>query len=252
MKYIIPELCPTFRLRQSSYHFGTVWEHTLRSVDNIAPASDLRMAALLHDIGKVATRKEMPDGEVLFPRHDRSCRGTIAKILNRFRCRTPFIDRVIFLCVNHEAAKSWGPEAEKMTDTALRRLEMKCASAARFDKLLQLIDADNRAYAPDHCMPGQVPAIRIRAEELRIKDGRMMFGYHIPIKISRLSKILHTRDSKVLGEWIDKLTLMGLDNPSLTREDMAAIVHRATDTQAESAQPKKHRKKEKRSNARPT
>ena len=52
IKYIIPELKKEFDLNQSEYHFGTVWEHSLASLDLLPPESEIRLAALLHDIGR--------------------------------------------------------------------------------------------------------------------------------------------------------------------------------------------------------
>mgnify|MGYP002732270153 CR=1 FL=1 len=50
---IVPELAPCLGFRQWNYHHRyDVWEHTLRTVASIPPQPLLRLAALLHDIGK--------------------------------------------------------------------------------------------------------------------------------------------------------------------------------------------------------
>ncbi|MCM1067170.1 MAG: HD domain-containing protein [Muribaculaceae bacterium] len=224
MPYLVPELCDTFEMGQSRFHAGSVWEHTLATIAKVPPDPCVRMAALLHDIGKTVSREVGADGEVHFPRHDRRCRGIVAAVLSRFRCRKPFVDRVIFLCVNHEAAKSWGPRAEKMRDADLRRLEYKCTTQQRFEALLALIDGDNRAYAPEHCMPGQVKAIRKRAAELRKRDGRPMYGYHLPVKPSRIARLLRTSDPKAVEAWQSRLLDRAFEDPRLTREQMVKVV----------------------------
>lgn len=223
MELVIPELCLTFDLSQSKLHFGTVWEHTLATVDGVGADITLRMAALLHDIGKIEARTVAPDGSIRFPGHNRLSKAIVNRILSRFRCRKPFIDRVVFLCANHEAAKSWGPRAEKMTDADLRRLQYRCSTRQRFENLLSLINADNRAYAPDFCMPDQVKAIRSRAEKLVRKDGRPMYGYHLPLKPSRISRILRTSDTRAIERCSEKLLARAFGNPRLSREEMARI-----------------------------
>lgn len=50
---IIPPLRATFGFNQHNpYHDFDVWEHTVRTVGAVPPDSALRLAALLHDIGK--------------------------------------------------------------------------------------------------------------------------------------------------------------------------------------------------------
>lgn len=222
MQIIMPELTPTFDMTQSEYHFGTVWQHTLATVEGVPPTTVIRMAALLHDIGKTITRTTTKDGSVRFPRHDRRCKGIIVKALSRLRCRTPFIDKVVFLCANHEAAKSWGAEAEAMSDHALRRIQYKCGTRQRFDTLLSLINADNRAYAPAHCMPKQTERIARRSAAL-IKSGEAMFGYKLPIKPSRISRIIGDSEAKKIAHITEKLLDKAFANPKLNREQLAEI-----------------------------
>lgn len=225
IQLIIPEFEPAFGMKQSSYHFGTVWQHTLAAVDAVPADITLRMAALLHDIGKTVTRKAEADGTVRFPGHDRRARALVDTILRRFRCRKPFIDRVVFLCSSHEAAKSWGPRAERMSDAALRRLQHRCSTRQRFESLLSLIDADNRSYAPDHCMPVQVKVIRNRAEKMRRSDGgRSFYDYRLPIKPSRITRILGTRDEAALERATSAAFDVAYANPKVTREQLAEFI----------------------------
>src|SRR5699024_887380 len=71
-EYVLPEL-PALRLDRDEHHqHRDVYEHTLTVLDQaIAQEEDgpdltLRMAALLHDIGKPATRRFEPGGGVSF------------------------------------------------------------------------------------------------------------------------------------------------------------------------------------------
>ncbi|MBD5232587.1 MAG: HD domain-containing protein [Bacteroidales bacterium] len=223
MPYIIPELCKTYNLAQSDYHFGTVWEHTLKTVDLVPADTLLRTAALLHDIGKIVSATKGADGKPRFPRHDRRARSIVGLILNRLRCRSSFIDKVIFLVVNHEAAKGWGAHAQDMTDAQLRRLEFTCRTYGRFDRLLTLIDADNRAYAPAHCMPGQVKAIRQRAAELKA-DHTDGFSVRLPIKPSRIARIAGMRPGPQFDELMRRLFDHIFKKPHTSRDQVIHLI----------------------------
>lgn len=223
LPYIMPELCRTVGLEQSEYHFGTVWEHTLAVVNKVPADTVLRTAALLHDIGKIVCAKKGSDGTVRFPRHNQRARGIVGAALNRFHCRSSFIDKVVFLVVNHEAAKSWGADASKMTDADLRSLQYKCRNNRRFENLLVLIDADNRSYAPDHCMPDQVKEIKLRATKLKVgrTDG---FTLKLPVKPSRVAKTAGLAPGPKLDAIMKRLYEILYQNPKVSREKLLETV----------------------------
>lgn len=55
--FLVPCLKPEVGFDQNNpHHRYTVWEHTIRAVENIPPDPDLRMTMLLHDCGKPFTR----------------------------------------------------------------------------------------------------------------------------------------------------------------------------------------------------
>ena len=69
MKFIIPELEEAYRMEQNKYHIGTVWEHSMKVLANVSLVSEslvLRMAALLHDIGKIKVKTIDEKGNVHF------------------------------------------------------------------------------------------------------------------------------------------------------------------------------------------
>lgn len=247
MEYIMPELCKTYNLKQTHFHFGTVWEHTLAVVEKVPAEPLLRYAALLHDIGKIVSVSRGKDGRNHFPRHDRRSAALVDKIMHRLHFRKPFIDKVVFLCVNHEAAKGWGRDGSDMKDADLRELQHLCHTPRRFENLMTLIDADNRSYAPEHCMPDQVAVILRRDAELRA-NGSAMYGYTIPIKRARVCKILNIRPDKnddLLLQIARKLYRAAFENPTITREQLAALVATfSTDgaIEAKSKVRKQHRK----------
>lgn len=60
LSYIIPELQETFHVKQNQAHSYDVWEHLIYSIQHAADKEwslKIRLAALLHDIGKPATKQ---------------------------------------------------------------------------------------------------------------------------------------------------------------------------------------------------
>lgn len=242
--YIMPELIPLFDMKQSEYHFGTAWQHSIAVVDKVPDDISLRMSALLHDIGKTAAMEQDENGLIRFPGHARRCVPIIDRALRRLKYRTPFIDRIIFLCTHHEMAKNWGPKAERMTDAALRRLQFVCYSSLRMDNLLALIDADNRSYATDYCMPDQVSIIRQRSQEL-VREESSLFEYVFPLKISRIQRILRIAPTEkdILERTRSELLKSVYDNPKISAEEMKDIVERIAETIPEDRKKTVKRKK---------
>jgi len=61
LDYVLPEIKPSIGCDQSGIHAYDVYEHLLRSLQAAADkgySTEMRLAALLHDIGKPATRRE--------------------------------------------------------------------------------------------------------------------------------------------------------------------------------------------------
>jgi putative nucleotidyltransferase with HDIG domain len=55
--YIMPELLEGWGVEQNQYHAYTVYYHSLRAVDEAQPDLTVRLAALLHDVGKPRTKE---------------------------------------------------------------------------------------------------------------------------------------------------------------------------------------------------
>ena len=60
--FIIPELIELARLRDPANRHKDVLKHTLTVLDSVPPEAELRLAALLHDIGKPRTKSVDKDG----------------------------------------------------------------------------------------------------------------------------------------------------------------------------------------------
>lgn len=218
MRTVIPELCETFTMGQNHYHFGTVWEHTLRVVEGVPADLTLRMAALLHDIGKIRTRRVDENGGIHFIGHERASARLAGEILQRLKYSPAFIREVEFLVHHHMDLKGYGDDAGKLKDKKLRKIQYLCRTAEEFDSLLTLIDADNRAHAEGFCMPRQAEIIRERTRRM-VDEGSAMFGYRIPFTEQDVVRIKGLPPGPAVRECMDYVLKLAFVNPLRPLED---------------------------------
>ena len=136
LAFVSPELSKQPGVPQNKVPGEDLWDHTLRTVD-AAPADRpiVRLAALLHDIGKPATFAE---GHFL--RHDAVGAGLADTFLGRLRAPRAVRDRVVALVGLHMF--SYEPN---WSDAAVRRFILKVSEhgPGALDELLSLREADN-------------------------------------------------------------------------------------------------------------
>jgi poly(A) polymerase len=134
----LPEV-PALRLEQDPVHrHKDVLRHTYAVVERCEPDGVLRLAALLHDIGKPATRKITPEG-VTFHHHEMEGARMARARLTALRYPNATIDDVCTLIELHLRFHGYG-EGEGWTDAAVRRYVRDAGPL--LDKLNQLTRAD--------------------------------------------------------------------------------------------------------------
>ncbi len=124
-EHVLPEF-PALRLERDEHHqHKDVYQHTLTVLDQaIAQEADgadlvLRLAALLHDIGKPATRRFEPGGGVSFHHHEVVGAKMARARLRALRYPKAVVDEVSQLVFLHLRFHGYGTGA--WTDSAVRR-----------------------------------------------------------------------------------------------------------------------------------
>jgi len=100
---IMPELCEGIGVEQNLHHIYTVFEHNVRALDYTARENyslEVRMAALLHDVGKPRA-KQGKGGTSTFYQHEYIGAKMAAKALDRLRFSREFIETVVHLVRQH-------------------------------------------------------------------------------------------------------------------------------------------------------
>ncbi|TDT30978.1 CCA tRNA nucleotidyltransferase [Naumannella halotolerans] len=126
--HVLPEL-PAMRLEVDEHHrHKDVFEHSLVVLDQAidlekrrghAPDLINRLAALLHDVGKPATRRFVDDGKVTFHHHDVVGAKLVKKRLKALRFSSDEIAAVAKLVELHLRFHGYGDG--QWTDSAVRR-----------------------------------------------------------------------------------------------------------------------------------
>jgi poly(A) polymerase len=133
----LPEL-PALSLEQDPVHrHKDVLRHTYAVVDRCEPDLVLRLAALLHDVGKPATRKITPEG-VTFHHHEVEGARIARMRLTELRYPRSVIDDVCTLIELHLRFHGYGDSS--WSDAAVRRFVRDAGPL--LDRLNQLTRAD--------------------------------------------------------------------------------------------------------------
>ncbi len=161
MAYAIPEVLPMRGTSQRPMHHKDVFEHTLGVLQHVPPQPVLRWAALLHDIGKPAT-KSVQEGAVHFFGHEEVGERIARRILQRLHFDHKFIERVCKLVRMHLRINAYDPS---WTDSAVRRLIREVGDD--LDDLIALSRADVTSYRTERV---RAAAQRADAFEQRCRE----------------------------------------------------------------------------------
>ncbi|HRZ30393.1 MAG TPA: HD domain-containing protein [Candidatus Paceibacterota bacterium] len=122
LEYILPELERSIGVEQKGEHIYDVWEHTLRALQHSADRGyplHVKLAALLHDIGKPKTqRKGLKNKEFTFYGHEVVGERMAINIMSRLKLPNKLADLVIKLVRNH----MFFADPDKITLSAVRRV----------------------------------------------------------------------------------------------------------------------------------
>ncbi len=140
---------------------GDVWEHTMRCLDTCGRDPLLRLAALLHDIGKAHGEGSATDADGGFSGHDVVGSELAARLLQRLRFSNRERDQVVEMVAHHVVGydPSWD-------DAALRRWVFRVGPAL-VQPLCELGRADVEVGDFEAARSlGDVDSLRTRAGEL--------------------------------------------------------------------------------------
>lgn len=151
-------------------HHKDIWEHTRIVVQRSRPDPAQRWTALLHDVGKVATRTVDADGTVHFFRHEELSTVLFVGIAARLRFPRELADKVTFLVRNHSRVNLY---TEEWTESAVRRLIREVGE--HLEDLLAFSRADitSRREERVEYLRRLMDDLDARVAEVRAKDAHV-------------------------------------------------------------------------------
>lgn len=145
LSHLLPELEATVTFAQEGERrHKDVWEHTKAVVRQSVPRPAVRWGAVLHDIGKVTTRRFLPDGRVTFHGHaEEGVRMFRRGVVKRIGF-PPDMRKLVELLIRHHLRA--GQYDGSWTDSAVRRFHREMEPFLR--DLLDLSRADVTSKRP--------------------------------------------------------------------------------------------------------
>jgi poly(A) polymerase len=165
---VLPEAAALVGFGEGVRH-KDVWAHTKQVVRQTPLRLGVRWAGLLHDIGKVPTRRFEPDGTVSFIGHPE----VGARMFEKLSKRLPFAeierDRIGFLIAGHLRAAAYEPA---WTDSAVRRFARDAGD--NLEDLLDLARADITSKYADKVRRGlkQIDLLAGRIAVIAVMDAK--------------------------------------------------------------------------------
>jgi poly(A) polymerase len=171
---VLPEL-PALRMAADEHgQHKDVYAHTLQVLDQAIDLEDsgpdlvLRWAAVLHDVGKPATREFLPGGRVTFHHHEVVGARMARKRLKALRYSNEIIDDVGQLVFLH--LRFYGYRSSDWTDSAVRRYAVDAGPLLpRLHKLVRS-DCTTRNRRKAAALASAYSALEARIAELKEKE----------------------------------------------------------------------------------
>ncbi len=213
---ISPELAAQRGVPQNKVPGEDLWDHTLRAVDGAAAADPprIRLAALLHDIGKPAT---MADGRFL--RHESVGAELANELLEGWRWPVAERERIVRLVRKHMFGyqPTW-------SDAAIRRFIVK-TGVNELEDLFLLREADHIGSAREP-EAGGLNELRSRVAA-QLSAGVALDLHGLAVDGSDLMTELGIRPGPGLGRLLDWLLERVIAEPSVnTREGLLDLARR--------------------------
>lgn len=215
LPFIIPELEETIGVKQNRSHIYTVWEHLLRSLQFGADKDfplHVRLAAILHDIGKPKSRRFDEEAkDYTFYGHEVIGEKMTQRILSGLKYPNQIIETVIKLVRNH----MFFSDPDQISMSAVRRIIANVGEDLVWD-LMKLRACDRIGMG----RPKEDP-YRLRKYESMIEEAMRAPTSVKMLKINGndLMKYLDEKPGPKIGLILDALMEEILENPELNTED---------------------------------
>ena len=223
---VIPEI-PALRLEADEHHHHKdVYQHSLTVLDQAigyeksrhpgqAPDLVLRLAAILHDIGKPATRRFEPGGAVSFYHHDVVGAKLAKKRLTALRFDKATIDSVARLIELH--LRFFGYADAQWTDSAVRRYVRDAGPELERLHILTRADVTTRNRRKADRLGFAYDDLESRIRELQEQEE--LDSVRPDLNGEQVMRLLEIRPGREVGQAMRFLLELRLDEGPLGEEE---------------------------------
>jgi len=218
----LPEL-PKLKLEiDEHHHHKDVYEHTLTVLDQAIAHEDrlggpnltIRLAALLHDIGKPRTRELIPGGGVSFHHHEVVGSKMTKKRLKELRFDSKTIDDVSTLVFLHLRFHGYG--SGEWTDSAVRRYIRDAGDLLIHLHVLTRADCTTRNKRKADQLAATYDSLETRIQELMEEEE--LNRIRPDLNGQQIMELLKIKPSKLVGEAYEFLLELRMERGPLGEE----------------------------------
>jgi poly(A) polymerase len=199
-------------------HSLTVLRQAVELEDPGGPDLVLRWAALLHDIGKPATRRHEPDGRVSFHHHEVVGAKMVRKRMRALRYSKKMVDDVSQLVYLHLRFHGYGDE--KWTDSAVRRYVTDAGPL--LSRLHKLVRADCTTRNKRRAARLQANYDRLEARIAALAEQEDLQRVRPDLDGNEIMQLLDIPPGPQVGEAWRYLKELRLEHGPLSREQATA------------------------------
>jgi tRNA nucleotidyltransferase (CCA-adding enzyme) len=222
MAITCPELMEGVGIEQNKWHSFDVWRHGMACMDACSGDPILRIAALLHDVGKPRTRAfSDKTQDFTFYDHDKVGAEIAAPICERLRFSNDERTRIVHLVRHHLF------HYDNWSDAAVRRW-IRRVGKDRIDDLMRLSEADLRGKAPeiDPGLLAPLQALQVHVERI-LAEGAALSTSDLAIDGNVLIKELGIKPGRIIGEILAHLLEEVIADPAVNTKDTLLVRVRA-------------------------
>jgi tRNA nucleotidyltransferase (CCA-adding enzyme) len=215
-----PELLDGVGMEQNKWHSFDVWTHAMACMDACAGDPVLRVAALLHDVGKPRSRAfSDKTQDYTFYDHDKIGAEIAHPIATRLKFSNDDRERIVSLVRHHLF------HYDAWSDQAVRRW-IKRVGPERVEDLYTLNEADLRGKGPIFGEADLAPLFALKAHvEKVLAEGAALSTRDLAIDGNDLIKQLGVKPGRIIGTVLEALLEVVLADPQENTRD--ALLARA-------------------------
>ena len=213
LEYIMPELASSYNVGQNKHHIYDVYQHSVKSLeyaDKKNFAVEVKLATLLHDIGKPAVKQG--DGlNSTFYNHEIVGARVARKMLERLKFPKKEAEHIVLLVRYHLFYYNVGEVGE----SSVRRLVRKVGQE-NIEELMQVRQADRIGSGCPKAEPYKLRHLRYLMEKTALDP---ISAKMLKINGNELMKLLDITPGPKVGKILDVLLGYVLEDPAKNNKE---------------------------------